>query len=77
MIDIKILRTNPDLVRNSIAKRNLTIDIDRLIILDKSRLELQMKISELQNLRNKTSKEIPTVLDEQEKSRKMSQMRQV
>jgi seryl-tRNA synthetase len=34
MIDIKILRSNPEIVRDSIAKRNLKVDLDAFLELD-------------------------------------------
>ena len=77
MIDIKILRSNPELVRDSIEKRNLSLNLDRLIEIDNSRLEIQKELNELQALRNKTSKEIPTIKVDAEKQAKMASMRAV
>lgn len=77
MIDIKILRTNPDLVRDSIAKRNLKLDLDRFLELDTIRLGIQKELNDLQALRNKTSKEIPTLKDAYEKQAKVLSMRSV
>ena len=77
MIDIKILRANPELVRDSILKRNLTLDLDRLLHIDRKRLDIQQQLNDLQALRNKTSKEIPTIKDPVEKQEKMAAMRRV
>ena len=55
MIDIKILRTNPDLVRDSIAKRNLKINLDDIIIRDSERLTLQQELDQLRTRRNDLS----------------------
>lgn len=77
MIDIKILRSNPELVRDSIQKRNLSLDLDRLLEIDKVRLDFQKELNDLQALRNKTSKEIPTIKDQAEKQEKMASMRAV
>lgn len=41
MIDLKILRTQSELIRESIQKRNLSLDLDALIALDNERLQLQ------------------------------------
>lgn len=77
MIDIKILRSNPELVRDSIEKRNLSLDLDRLLEIDRIRLDIQRELNDLQAIRNKTSKEIPTIKDQTEKQEKMASMRVV
>lgn len=55
MIDIKILRQNPELVRDSIAKRHLTIDLDAIIARDAERIELQQELDRLRMRRNDIS----------------------
>jgi seryl-tRNA synthetase len=77
MIDIKILRTNPEILRESIAKRNLKIDLDEVIRLDTERLDIQQELETLQALRNKTSKEIPTITDPSEKQARIHEMKEV
>jgi seryl-tRNA synthetase len=77
MIDIKILRSNPELVRDSITKRNISVNLDRLLELDQVRLDIQKELNDLQALRNKTSKEIPSIKDQAEKQEKMTSMRAV
>ncbi len=77
MIDIKILRQNPESIRDSIAKRNLKFDLDRLIFLDEERLAKQQELETLQAVRNKTSKEIPTIQDATEKQTKIAEMKEV
>jgi seryl-tRNA synthetase len=34
MLDIKIIRNNPDLVKENIKKRNLTLDLDEFLKID-------------------------------------------
>jgi seryl-tRNA synthetase len=77
MIDIKILRSNPELVRDSIQKRNLKIDLDAFLVLDSQRLSERQKLEELQQVRNRVSKEIPTLSDASVKQQKISEMKQV
>lgn len=55
MIDIKILRTNPDLVRDSIIKRNLKIDLDAIIARDLARVSAQQELDVLRARRNELS----------------------
>ena len=77
MIDLKLLRTNPELVKDSIKKRNLSLDLDAFLVLDRSRLAERQKLEELQATRNKVSKEIPTITDANEKSARVSEMKAV
>lgn len=59
MLDIKILRTNPEIVENSLQKRHhYKIDIQDLINSDKSVRELQVKVDELRKKRNDSSQNI-------------------
>ena len=64
MLDIKIIRNNPDLVKDNIKKRNLTLDLDLFLEIDKEKLDLIIKVDELRAIKNKVSKEIPTMPDE-------------
>ncbi len=75
MIDIKILRSNPDLIRDSIAKRNLKLDLDAFLSLDAERLSIRQKLEEFQQIRNRVSKEIPALIDPVEKQSKIAEMK--
>jgi seryl-tRNA synthetase len=56
MIDIKILRDTPDIVRSALKYKAVKwIDIDEVLVLDKKRVELQKKLDELRAERNKLS----------------------
>lgn len=59
MLDIKLIRVQPDLVREKIAKRcdDVTV-VDKILELDKTRRELLVRVEDLKALRNKTSEEI-------------------
>jgi seryl-tRNA synthetase len=61
MLDIKIIRTNPDLVKDIITKRNLKLDLNEFLRIDKEKLDLITKVDELRAVRNKVSKEIPNL----------------
>ncbi len=58
MIDIKILRTNPDLVRDSIQKRNLKINLDAIIARDAERMALSQDLDALRMRRNDISSQM-------------------
>jgi seryl-tRNA synthetase len=61
MIDIKIIREDPERVRRSIAHRNLDpqqVNVDRLLELDQSWRQDQARVDELRNQRNSISASI-------------------
>ena len=55
MIDIKILRTNPDLVRKALHDKVAKVDLDTVIELDVKRIPLKQKLDEIRSERNKLS----------------------
>lgn len=59
MLDIKLIRVQPELVKEKIAKRGDDSSVvDTILELDKKRRELLVKVEDLKALRNKTSEEI-------------------
>ncbi len=76
MLDLKIIRENPDLVKENIKKRNLKLNLDDFLALDKLKLELIIQVDEMRETRNKVSKEIPT-LSTEEKQGKIIEMKQL
>ena len=58
MLDIKLIRENPDLVRAGIAKKNTTFDMDKLLVLDARRRDALKSVELLKAERNKASEEI-------------------
>ena len=57
MIDIKLIRENPDMVKENCARRSCDIDIDALIVEEREHRNLIQKIEELRADRNRLSKE--------------------
>ncbi|NLZ62204.1 MAG: serine--tRNA ligase [Lentisphaerae bacterium] len=57
MIDPKILRENPELVKQNAARRGCTVDIDALVALDQEYLSLVREVEDLRAERNRLSKE--------------------
>lgn len=60
MLDIKIIRDNPELVKTNSTNRLAKVDIDRILELDNQRRENVAKIDELRSQRNTASKTKPT-----------------
>ena len=59
MIDLELLRKNPEIFREEIKKRNMRIDVDADLVLDEKRRDLIFKVDELRARKNETSKLIP------------------
>ncbi len=76
MIDLKKLKADIEGYKQVIKDRNLKIDLDEFLDLDKKRIDLGQKIDELKNIRNTVSKEIPK-LDASVKQEKISEMKKV
>ena len=55
MIDIKILRENPELIKENCAKRKYDVDIDALHDLDQQYLKLVRETEDLRAERNRLS----------------------
>lgn len=76
MIDLELLRNNPEIIEAEIKKRGLDIDISVGLKLDKERRDLIIKVESLRAKKNEASKIIPKAGKEQ-KQRLISQMKQL
>ena len=61
MLDIRFIREHPDLVQAGARKKRLDIDIPHLLAVDEQRRQLIARVENLKALRNKVSKDIPTL----------------
>ena len=66
MLDIKVIRENPDRVKQAMKNRNGDYDeiIDRVLACDEKRRELNSKADGLKAEQNKASKQIPQIKKE-------------
>jgi seryl-tRNA synthetase len=64
MLDIKFIRENKDLVKESLKNRKLDINIDELILNDEERRKLLVEVEELKAKRNKANDQITTLMKE-------------
>lgn len=55
MIDIQTLRENPELIKKKSAEKNVDVDIDTVLTLDKDRLDLIRQVEDLRQKRNEIS----------------------
>src|SRR5688500_3796146 len=76
MLDVRFIRENPDLVQAAARKKHIDVDIQELLEVDAQRRDLLTQIESLKALRNRTSKEIPT-LQGDAKQEAIGRMKQV
>ena len=74
MLDIKIIRENVEAVKNSIKKRNSSVDLDDFLEKDRQRNELKIELDKKRAIKNKVSKEIPQ-LNNEDKKEKIAEMK--
>lgn len=76
MIDIELIRSNPDKVKWAAKVKNIDVNIDYILILDKQKRELLTKVNNLRAERNKLADEIPKLSGE-EKTAKIEKIRAI
>ena len=64
MLDIRFIREHPDLVQAGARKKRIDFDVQQLLEQDSDRRSLISQVESSKALRNKTSKEIPTLQGE-------------
>ena len=58
MLDIRFIRENADLVKQGLEKKRATVDIDRLLDLDRRRRDILAELESLREKRNRVSAEV-------------------
>ncbi len=61
MIDLKLLRENPNTIRAALKKRGVELDLDTVIEMDRRRRESMTEIQELKSRRNELSEKVGTI----------------
>ncbi len=80
MLDIKLIRSNPDYVKAGMKKRNKPMDeaIDKILEIDEQRRQISSAIDGLKAEQNKASKQIPALKKEgKDVSAIMEEMKQI
>ncbi|MDF2840878.1 MAG: seryl-tRNA synthetase, partial [Clostridia bacterium] len=58
MLDIRMIRSNPEEVKRRLARRKKEFRIDELVALDEARRNLLVQVEDLKSTRNKVSEEV-------------------
>ena len=78
MLDINLIRQNPDLVKEKLARKDFDVDFSEFLAADEKRRELIQKTEQLKAEKNRTSAEIPRLKKEgKDISEIQSRMKQV
>jgi len=78
MLDIGLIRENPDVVREALRKRHMdTTAVDQVAELDVKRRGLLTEVETLKAERNRVSKEIGRMKEKEEREAKIAEMREV
>ncbi|MEA3344341.1 MAG: serine--tRNA ligase, partial [Patescibacteria group bacterium] len=77
MLDIKFIKENPNKVKQGCKKKQVDIDIDLLLKIDKERIKILKEVEEIRTEKNKSSKIIPKTKDKKEKEKIITEMRKI
>ncbi|HLN62603.1 MAG TPA: serine--tRNA ligase, partial [Symbiobacteriaceae bacterium] len=58
MLDLKFVRTNPDVVRRALINKGVSVDLDRILDLDQERRQILTEVEQLKARRNEVSKQV-------------------
>ncbi len=76
MLDINLIREEPDLVRKALVKRQLSpSSVDQILVLDEQRRSLIQDVETMRSERNSVSKEIGRMKDKEARQEKIDAMR--
>jgi seryl-tRNA synthetase len=77
MLDIKFIRENIDLVKIAVTKKKMTVDLDRLVVVDDSRREIMTRVEAKKAEQNRVSDGIPATQDPAVKQQLIAQMQEL
>ena len=69
MLDIKFIRQNPQIVKEGCQKKQVKVDIDKLLEIDKKRRETLIALEDILAQKNKASKQISQAKAQKEKQK--------
>ena len=77
MIDIKVIRETPELVRKAVADKGMAVDIDRVLAVDARRRELETQFNDLRHEQKQAGEQIAKASKEEKAalSKEMGQLK--
>lgn len=77
MIDLELLRTNPELFQKACDNRKIPLVIDDVLALDERRRATMSEVQTMQAERNTVSKSVPIIKDKAEKTEVIRRMKEL
>jgi len=77
MLDIKLIRENPGIVKEGCQKKQAKVDIERLLELDKKRREILQALEDMRAQKNIGSRKITASKDDKEKEQIILEMKEI
>jgi seryl-tRNA synthetase len=77
MIDLDLVRQNPELYQTTCKNKNITLDVKAFLELDEKRRAKMMEVQTMQAKRNAVSKTVPTIKDKKEKEKIIADMKKL
>jgi len=77
MLDIKFIRENPGIIKKACQDKQVRVDIDELLDVDKRKKEALQALEDMRSQKNKANKEIQEAGDEKEKNKIILKMREL
>lgn len=77
MIDLKLLRADPQKIYSALKRKGADVDVDELLELDEERKECLQKVENLRRTQNEASQKIASAKDPMAKSKLIAEMKEV
>jgi seryl-tRNA synthetase len=75
MVDLDLVRKNPDLYQSVCRNKNIALDVKAFLKLDDERRAAMAEVQKMQAERNAVSKRVPTIKDKAEKDKTIAAMK--
>jgi len=77
MLDVRFIRKNPDKVKEGCKAKQVKVEVDQLLDVDKKRRETLQALEDIRSQKNKANKEIQKAKDKKEKEKIILKMREL
>lgn len=77
MVDLDLVRLNPDLYQTTCRNKNIALDVKAFLKIDEERRAKMAVVQKMQAERNAVSKKVPTIKDKAEKEKTIADMKKL